>query len=356
MTETLRVGILGAGLAAEGHAVAYRRLPGVEVVALWNRTGSRAHSLAAKLGGRGPRVYEDWQALIDSGTCDVISIAAAPSLRRDPLLAALAQGCHVLVEKPMSIGAAEAKVMVEAAEAAKAVTACCFNWRYAPAIQTAWRAIRSGQIGAVRDIRTEWYFRARKEFLARTPWALRMDVSNGSMGEGLSHDVDKARFLTGADLLSVVSRVTSIAIKQDGDFLVEGGRSMHLAELTGGILGQFCMSLGVGEHRWSLVVVGDEGSLWIPDATTTVIRQRFDDDEPVTLEIAERDQQSISEDLLQHTWNRLVEDFIAAIREDDQRHENHPSLAELSDGLRTEEVIAAARRSSTERQWVTVGD
>jgi predicted dehydrogenase len=343
-------------LAGEGHAVAFSRLPGVEVAAVWSRTKARAHSLASKLGGLGLRVYEDWQAMIDSGTCDVISIAGPPMLRRDPLLAALARGCHVLVEKPMSLGPAEAGVMVEAAQAATAVTACSFNWRYAPAIQTAWRAIRLGQIGAVRDIRTEWYFRARKEFLVRTPWALRMDVTNGSMGEGLPHDFDKARFLTGADFVSVVSSVTGLAIKPDGDFLVEGGRSMHLAELTGGVWGQFCMSISVGEHRWSLVVVGDEGSLWIPDATTTAIRQRYDDDAPVTLEIATRDQQSTSQDLLQHTWNRLVEDFIAAIREDDRRHESHPSLAQLSDGLRTEQVIAAARRSSTERRWVTVGD
>ena len=116
------------------------------------------------------------------------------------------------------------------------------------------------------------------------------------------------------------------------------------------------MSISVGEARWSLVVVGDEGSLWIPDATTTVIRQRYDDDEPMTLETATRDQQSTSNDLLQHTWNRLIEDFIAAIREDDQGHESYPSLAQLTDGLHTEEVIAAARRSSTERRWVTVGD
>jgi predicted dehydrogenase len=87
-----------------------------------------------------------------------------------------------------------------------------------------------------------------------------------------------------------------------------------------------------------------------------VIRQRYDDDTPVTLEIEARDQQSTSQDLLQHTWNRLVEDFTAAIREDDRRHQSYPSLAQLGDGLRTEEVIAAARRSSTERRWVTVGD
>jgi UDP-N-acetyl-2-amino-2-deoxyglucuronate dehydrogenase len=121
----------------------------------------------------------------------VISIATPPMLRSDPLLAARDQGCHVLVEKPISVGIPQARVMSAAAEAANTVTACCFNGRYAPAYQTARKAIRSGQIGAVRDLRTEGYFRARSQFFIDSPWKGRMDISNGALGEGLSHDLDK---------------------------------------------------------------------------------------------------------------------------------------------------------------------
>lgn len=355
MPKRLRVGILGAGWAAEGHAAAFGRLADVEVAALWSRTQARAESLADKLEYPHPAVYEDWRTLISGGHCDVISIAAAPLLRSEPLLAALAQGCHVLVEKPLSVGPAEAMVMCEAADAARTVTACCFNWRYAPAVQTAWKAIRSDQIGAVRDLRTEWYLRVGSEFLARTPWALDLDLTNGSLGEGLSHDFDKARYLSGADFLSVVSTVTDVTVKQDDDFLVAGGRSMHLAELSAGILAQFCFSITAGEDRWSLSIIGDEGSLWIPDAGTTVIRQRHDEPEPDEMSIASVDQQTTSPDLLQHTWNRLIEDFVCAIRDHDQRHERRPSLPHLTDGLHSEQIISAVRRSSSERRWVAVG-
>ena len=84
---------------------------------------------------------------------------------------------------------------------------------------------------------------------------------------------DKARFLSGADFQNVVSRVTDVTLKRDGDFLLGGGRSMHLAELAGGVLAQFCFSITVGEDRWSLTIVGDEGSLHMPDAGTTLIGQ-----------------------------------------------------------------------------------
>ncbi len=62
-----------------------------------------------------------------------------------------------------------------------------------------------------------------------------------------------------------------------------------------------------------------------------------------------------STELIQHTRNRLIEDFIGPVRNDDKHHESYPSLPTLTDGLRTEEVIDAARRSSNTRRWAPVG-
>ena len=85
------------------------------------------------------------------------------------------------------------------------------------------------------------------------------------------------------------------------------------------------------------------------------MRQRHDDDQPVELEIASADNVVPSTELIQHTWNRLIEDFIGAVRNDDKYHESYPSLPTLTDGLRTEEVIDAARWSSSTGRWATVG-
>jgi len=52
--------------------------------------------------------------------------------------------------------------------------------------------------------------------------------------------------------------------------------------------------------------------------------------------------------------NRLIKDFTGAVRTSDLAHSDYPHLPTLRDGLRTEEVIAAARQSSTGRQWVLV--
>ena len=73
---------------------------------------------------------------------------------------------------------------------------------------------------------------------------------------------------------------------------------------------------------------------------------------PIELEIAGADKAVPSTKLIQHTWNRLIEDFVRAVRNDDKDHQRYPSHPTLADGLRTEEVIDAARRSSnTEATW-----
>ncbi|HMN29596.1 MAG TPA: Gfo/Idh/MocA family oxidoreductase [Caldilineaceae bacterium] len=356
MIEQLRVGILGAGWAAEGHATAYAQLPNVTVTALWSRTRGRAEALASRLKQPGLHIYDYWKDLIEQSKVDVISIATSPMLRREPVLSALAKGCHVLVEKPISVGVAEAQVMVNAAEAAKTVTATCFNWRYAPAHQVAWRVIQEGEIGSLRDVRSTWLFRmTTRDFVAARPWITRMDIANGPLGEALSHDLDKTRFLTGSEFRRIVSRITPLTIKQDGDYPFDGARSLHLAELTNTIFGDFYVTPTAGHDEWRLTLLGDEGSLLITDAGQTIMRQRAADDQPVMLTAPAIDQAPAGVGLLQHTWNRLIADFVQAIRQGDTAHRTVSHLPTLLDGLRSEEIIAAARESATEGRWVTVG-
>jgi predicted dehydrogenase len=70
------------------------------------------------------------------------------------------------------------------------------------------------------------------------------------------------------------------------------------------------------------------------------------------LEIAESDRQP--PDILsgQHTWNRLIADFVSAVRRGDVQHQSVPHLPHVSDGLATQEVIAACELSHAERRWV----
>ena len=70
---------------------------------------------------------------------------------------------------------------------------------------------------------------------------------------------------------------------------MEGARTFHLAELSHGLIGQFSLTVAPGQDRWNMILIGDEGSLAIPDAGTSPVRQRANNDEPVEVPISADD-------------------------------------------------------------------
>ncbi|HEX6385000.1 MAG TPA: Gfo/Idh/MocA family oxidoreductase, partial [Anaerolineae bacterium] len=127
------------------------------MAALWSRTRTTAERLAQQLNQSRLQVYDNWQELIEQASVDVISITTPPMLRREPVLAALEKGCHVLIEKPFSVGLTDAQAMIQAVNSANTVTATCFNWRYAPAyagvslIQYTWDRLVADFVQAIRE-------------------------------------------------------------------------------------------------------------------------------------------------------------------------------------------------------------
>jgi predicted dehydrogenase len=352
MADTLRVGILGAGNAGTGHAAAFSRLPDVQVTALWNRTRARIEALAGRLRLDGATIYDDWQELIERAGVDAISVTTPEFLHLAPAAMALERGLHVLVEKPLTIELADAQEMVRLAKRAGTVTATCFVWRYAPGTQAAWREVQAGRIGRLLDLQLEFRFRAKpQQLLEWTPYIA--DVGIGALGAIGSHEFDRARFYTGCEFEEVVGRVSPCSLSDEPEYTVSCGTYMLLAELTGGVLGQFRCTLTTGQPEWSTVLHGEKGTLYVTHPTA--LRQCADEDQAVPLDIPAADRCPEGVHMGQHGWNRLVADFCEAIRRGDVAHASVPLLPALVDGLRAQEVIDAAMRAEEQRCWVAVG-
>ena len=369
MSETLRVGIIGTGRAGQCHAAAFSRLPDVAVTALWNRTRSRAERLAATLNRSDIEVFGDWRDLIERGKADIISIATDPMVRQAPFAEALARERHVLVEKPLALGLSEAQKMASLAQQARTVTAISFNWRYSPGCQTTRRAIQEGQIGRLLDIRTEWRIRCSSAFSSARSWS----QMSGSLREAGSHEFDRVRFLTDWDFRRVVCSLRppleARASTHAGSPISLDTSAFIMAEMSDHGLGAIRLTTTPGEPERQITICGEQGTLtlsseWVTlrqeeeDRAVTlsnevrVLRQRADEADPVRLEIAQSERQSPDLQSGQHTWNRLIADFVTAVRRGDLLHESVPHLPHISDGLAAQEVISGCEQSDAERRWV----
>lgn len=119
MSETLRGGVIGAGVFGGYHARQYARLEGVTLVGVYDTHPDRAAKVAMPLGAR---AYADLEAFL--AEVDVVTIASPATHHADQALAAIAAGKAVYVEKPIGVSVAEAD-KVRAAAAAKGVVVAC---------------------------------------------------------------------------------------------------------------------------------------------------------------------------------------------------------------------------------------
>jgi predicted dehydrogenase len=98
-----------------------------------------------------PRWTTDLATALDDPDVTVVDLCTPPEHHAPQLLAALAAGRHVLVEKPAAWSLAEVRAMVEAAEAAEAaggpVAMVAENYLHAPAVTRLQRLVEAGALG-----------------------------------------------------------------------------------------------------------------------------------------------------------------------------------------------------------------
>jgi predicted dehydrogenase len=119
MAESLRGGVIGAGVFGGYHARQYARLPGVSLSAVLDPHPDRAARVAVPLGGR---AFHELAPFLEA--VDVVTIASPATFHAEQAFAAIAAGKPVYVEKPIATSVADAERVREAAAEKGLVVAC----------------------------------------------------------------------------------------------------------------------------------------------------------------------------------------------------------------------------------------
>ena len=144
----LRGAFIGFGnIAALGHWPTYAHSEECEIVAVMDPSPARrqaAHALRPEW-----KTYDSVQKLLASEKLDFVDICTPPSSHAPLVLEALARGCHVLCEKPLTLSEEDYKAIAKASAKAKKTVFTVHNWKYAPIFQQALSIVREGRIGRV---------------------------------------------------------------------------------------------------------------------------------------------------------------------------------------------------------------
>ena len=150
-TRKVVCGVIGAGWwGTYAHLPALISHPRANLVAIQTRDRDSAAKIARDFNV--PRTFTCADELIAQEDMEAVIISSAPHLHFPQAMAAVERGLHLLVEKPMTFTAAEARQLVEFAGAKKLHLVSCFPWHHTRHGQEARRLITQGELGDVRMI------------------------------------------------------------------------------------------------------------------------------------------------------------------------------------------------------------
>jgi predicted dehydrogenase len=192
VTPALRVGVIGTGNFGAKHIAAYARRPDVELVGVVDRDLGRAETVAQQWGIS--RWFSDTAELLRECRPDGVSVVTSGSNHLQPALAALAEGCCVLLEKPLTLSTGEADELAEAERSSRGFVMPAHILRFAGPYRELVTHVHRGEIGRVLAVAT-----ARDR--GRDHEVLFPDVHPALMTT--IHDIDVALWVTGSRALRV---------------------------------------------------------------------------------------------------------------------------------------------------------
>jgi len=255
---TYNVVLCGCGAMAKGWLRAVKSTPdlrdALSVVGLVDLDLNVARALADEFN-LGPVITgTDLREVLEKTRADIVFDIVIPAARHSVVRTALAYGCHVLSEKPMSSSMSEAADLIEAAKAAGKIHSVVQNRRFISGVRRMRRFVESGAIGDITAIHCDF-------FIGPHFGGFREKMDNVLLLDMAIHTFDAARYVSGKLPLSVYCLETN----PRGSWYAHGAAANAVFQLSDDVVftyrGSWCAEgeRTSWESTWRLV--GTKGML-----------------------------------------------------------------------------------------------
>jgi len=278
--ERIRVGVIGAGgIVGSVHLPGLRRMPGVEIVAVANRSLESSRRAAAEFNI--PRAFADWEQLLAADGIDAVLIGTWPYMHRAITLAALASGRHVLCQARMANNAAEAHDMLAASKRHPNLVCQLVPSSSGYSVDIALRRLLADRfVGDILSVEVKRLQRGFAEFGGELDWRHNVEFSGYNvLNAGAIYELMMRWLGPGTNVMAKtrvhiptrrdeqgVQRKATIPDHVEVLYELANGAPVHMtfSETTG---------LSAGNDTW---IFGTQGTIRIDNANTIFVGRRGD--------------------------------------------------------------------------------
>jgi predicted dehydrogenase len=275
VSEPVRVGLVGCGAISAQYLRTAALLPGLEVVVCADLDPDRARARAEEFGV--PRTASV-EGLLADPEVEVVLNLTVPRAHAPLALAALEQGKHTFLEKPLGIDREEGRAILAAAQARGLRVGCAPDTFLGAGLQTARLAVDRGDIGrpvaftACMASRGHESWHPNPQFFYQPGGGPMFDMGPYYL-TALLNLLGPLRRLAGFAAIAIPDRViASEPLRGQGIRVEIPDHVCGLLEFAGGAVGTLVTSFAAvhsGHDRAHPIALhGTEGALRVPDPNT----------------------------------------------------------------------------------------
>ncbi|NEQ34216.1 MAG: Gfo/Idh/MocA family oxidoreductase, partial [Leptolyngbya sp. SIO4C5] len=194
-TSTLGVAVIGTGFGQKIHIPGLQAHHRTRPVAVYHRDLDKAKAIAQAHDI--PHACPSVEAALALPEVEAVAVSTPPFLHYPMAKMALEAGKHLLLEKPTTLSAAEARELNELAQARNLIGVMDFEFRFVPAWQRLAELLAAGYVGNKRLIKIDWLAGSRANPDRSWNWYALKDKGGGALGAIGSHAFDYIAWLFG---------------------------------------------------------------------------------------------------------------------------------------------------------------
>lgn len=273
MQKKVKFGIIGIGNMGSAHAEMMQDIKNVELVAVCDINPKAIDRLPEKIREK-VTFYTASEEFFKHEGLQAVLIAVPHYFHVDLAIAAMENGKHVIVEKPISVHKAEAQRLIDAAaKFPELVRSAMFNQRTLPAHRKLKALIDNGELGRINRVNwiiTDW-FRTQRYYDSgdwRATWA---GEGGGVLLNQCPHQLDLMQWLFGLPVM--VSAQAKIG--KFHDIEVEDEVNAYL-EYADGCVGNFITSTGEAPGTNRLEITAERGRVILENGEINFLRNEVE--------------------------------------------------------------------------------
>lgn len=200
----ISIALIGCGKISSSHVNALLDLEDTaNLMGVCDGVVERAQALAQQYeakSGRSPGVYQDAAKMLHDSKPDLVVIATGSGSHSTLAHLALDHGCHVVIEKPISLSMADARSILAKAMHLRKQIGVCFVNRFHPHVARLKRAIDEGKLGRILhgSVQTRW--NRSHSYYTEVGWRGTWAQDGGTLLNQCTHGIDVLQWLMGGDL------------------------------------------------------------------------------------------------------------------------------------------------------------